>query len=72
MFCKGGVFSLLLMSCCLEGSVPVFERHSNVHDGHGLASLIYSDEVWTEGLVRAWDRLVDPYGCRGGGMKRFD
>ena len=44
MVCKGGVFSLLLMSCCLESSVSVFERHSNIHDGHGLASLIYSDK----------------------------
>jgi hypothetical protein len=52
--CDGGIFSLFLMPCCLESSVSVFNRHSNIYNGYGFASLIYSDKVWAEGVVRAW------------------
>jgi hypothetical protein len=68
VICQWGVFQLLLDSRCLESSVPVLEGHSNIFDGHGLTSLVHSDEVWPEELVRAWNRLIDPDDDRGRSM----
>ena len=69
VLCQRRIFLLLVLSCGLEGSIPVLERYGDIYNGHRFAGLVDYNKVWSEGPIKARYRLVDSDGGGGRSIK---